>query len=148
MIRFPLLLLLGLLTANAQAQNFVQLDYSSKKLSDKEFEIRITATVARPWHIYSQSSPKGGPLATSFELNKNPLIVLEGKMAEEGELKKEYMDVFDVEAKYYEDKVVFVQKIKLKSKAETSLSGTMEYMLCKNGQCTTPQRQKFVVRVK
>ncbi len=68
----------------AQIQNPVEWTATSKKISDKTYEVHITATIDHGWHIYSQTTPDGGPIATSITFTKNPLVIVEGKAKEVG----------------------------------------------------------------
>src|SRR5258706_15951491 len=55
------------------AQNPVKWSFEAKKTGDKVYELRLTAAVNDPWHIYSQFTPDGGPQPTKISFNKNPL---------------------------------------------------------------------------
>jgi thiol:disulfide interchange protein DsbD len=138
--------LLGLLftTAIFAQVNWV---YSPKKVSDKTYEVNITATVTNPWHIYSQTTPEGGPVATEIVFTKNPLIMVTGKPKEVGKLKEKFEKVFGVDVKYYDGKVTFTQIIKLKSNVKTSIAGTIEYMACNEEQCLPPKKINFTIKL-
>lgn len=131
----------------AGAQEPVKWSYSATRISDKTFEVHITATLNQPWHIYSQDSPEGGALPTQISFNKNPLISIEGKAKEVGKLEEQYEEVFDVKVKYYSNKVDFVQKVKMKANGKTNLTGTVEYMLCNKSQCLPPKEISFSVAI-
>lgn len=137
--------LFALLAVSNQAQDPVKWTFSSKKIDDKTFEVHLTATVQSPWTIYSQTTPDGGPLATSFSFNNNPLLILSGKVKEVGTMHKKHEEVFGVDVFYYKDKVDFVQVVKLKTKAKTNLSGKLEYMACDEEQCLPPKEVTFSV---
>lgn len=130
-----------------RAQDNVRWTYSSNRINDKEVEVKITAELESPWHIYSQTSPEDAGLPTKFSFSKNPLLSLEGKVAEKGKLQSKYEDVFDATVTYYEGRVEFVQRIKMKAKVKTSLSGEIEYMLCDNEKCMPPATTRFVVAI-
>lgn len=136
------LVIMGLST---QAQDPVKWTFSSKKIDDKTYEVHLTATVQSPWTIYSQTTPEGGPLPTSFTFSKNPLLILSGKVKEVGTLHKKHEEVFGVDVFYYKDKVDFVQVVKLKTKAKTNLSGKLEYMACDEEQCLPPKEVSFSI---
>jgi hypothetical protein len=38
----------------------------------KSGELRVTAKIAKGWHIYSMTQPKGGPIATKIKLAPGP----------------------------------------------------------------------------
>ena len=72
------------------AQQKIAWTFTTKKLADSQYEVRMTATPPIGWHIYSQFTPGGGPIPTSFSFNKNALIALVGKVVEKGKLTKYY----------------------------------------------------------
>jgi hypothetical protein len=140
---FALMGLVGVIVV--YAQNPVKWDFWSKKLADKTYEIHLTPKVEGPWHIYSQTSPEGGALATKISFNKNPLASIEGKTKEVGKVISKYEEVFGVTVKYFEGKAEFVQMIKLKSNVKTNISGSIEFMACNNEQCLPPKTVQFSV---
>jgi len=87
---------------NANSQNPVKWSFTAKKIADKTYELHLTAAVPSPWTIYSQTTPDGGPVATSIRFSKNPLIVLDGKIKELGTMKKKHEKVFGVNVHYQE----------------------------------------------
>jgi Disulphide bond corrector protein DsbC len=119
--------------------------YSSKKIADDEYELHFHMDISSPWHTYSQFTPDGGPVATKFSFAKNPLYTLEGTVKEDGKLIKKYETVFGVDVKYFSDKVDYVQVVKLKSKAKTNFSGSVEFMVCNDKECLPPSTQKFSI---
>lgn len=125
----------------------VSWSFSAKKLNDKTYEIHLKASVDDPWHIYSQNSPKGGPVPTKIVFSKNPLIVLTGKANENGDMHIEHSEVFGIDVYSFADSVDFVQTIKLKNKIKTTVSGTIEFMACTDQQCMTPQKIPFTVKI-
>ena len=132
----------------AQVKNPVKWSFESKKQGNGTYEVTFTAILEKGWHIYSQSTPDGGPLPTSFTFTKNPLITLTAKVSEKGKLETHFEKLFGVEVKQYADKVVFSQKLKVKANAKTSLSGEVEFMLCNDRECLPPRTVKFSVSLK
>jgi Disulphide bond corrector protein DsbC len=108
-------------------------------------EIVITATIAKPWHLYSQNTPKGGPIPTKISFNKNPLVSLSGNVKETGKLEKIHDKNFDVDVLFYSNKVVFSQQVKVKAGVKTNISGTVEYMVCDDEQCLPPTKKPFSI---
>ena len=127
------------------AQQKIAWTYTIKKLADSQYEVRMTATPPIGWHIYSQFTPGGGPIPTSFSFNKNALIALVGKVVEKGKLTKYYDKNFKVDVMYFEGKADFVQIIKVKGKLKTNLSGEVESMICNDRTCMPPTTEKFNV---
>jgi hypothetical protein len=131
---------------NAQIITPVKWTFAAKKITDKTYEIHITALVDDKWHIYSQIAGDG-PIPTSFSFIANPLVALNGKVTEIGKLEKSYDENFKSELKYYEKQVDFVQKIKLKSSAFTVVKGTVTFMVCNDRQCLPPKDIPFSIKV-
>ena len=134
--------------ANAQStESLVKWSFAAKKKDAKTYEVVATAALPKTWHIYSQSTPKGGPVATKITFKINPLVIIDGATKETGALKTMHDNVFDVDVKYFNDKVDFVQPVKLKAAATTSVSGTVEYMICNDEKCLPPTKQAFDVKL-
>ena len=103
----------------------------------------ITATLAKPWHIYSQTTPDGGPAPTKIVFKANPLFVKDGAVKETGSLQTIHDQNFGVDVKYYSDKVVFTQLVKLKAGVKTHATGDVEYMVCNDSKCLPPKKLPF-----
>ena len=131
----------------AQA-DVVEWKFESKKVADKKYEVKLIAHVKTPWHIYSTTTPDGGPLPTKISFTKNPLTALEGNIKEVGKLESHFEEVFDVNTKYFNNKVEFVQVVNLKGNAKTNLSGTVEFMACNDRECLPPKSVPFSVSLK
>lgn len=138
MKKFTFILLTLFVTglASAQVLNPVSWSFSSKKISNNIYELRITATIQEGWHVYSQTQPKDAiAQPTSFLFNKNPLIEFDGKVKELGKLEKYKDKDLDISANQYSNQVVFVQKLKLKGKAKTNVTGKLTYQTCNDEKC-------------
>jgi len=56
-----------------------------------------------------------------------------------GRLEKYKDDKLGVSANQYSNKVVFVQKVKLKGKAKTNVTGKLEFQTCNDQRCLPPK---------
>ena len=139
------LLIFTLSAVNAQQK--VTWTYSAKKLAGDKYELHITAQPPIGWHIYSQTTPDGGPVPTTFTFNKNPLLTLTGKVSEKGKLVTYYDKNFKVNVKYFDGKVEFVQNVVVKGKIKTNLTGEVESMICNDKQCLPPTTEKFAIAI-
>ena len=128
--------------------NPVEWTATSKKIADKTYEIRLIADIKEGWHIYSQTTPDGGPIPTAITFTKNPLVVSSGIPKENGKLEKRYESLFGVDVKQFSDKVEFVQVVKLKANVKTNLGIAVEFMVCNDKQCLPPSTKKFTVALK
>ena len=132
--------------ATAQIENPVKWSYTAKKISDKVYDVYVTATLSPKWHIYAQDAGEG-PEPTSLMFGKNPLIKLDGTVKEEGKIEKEYDENFKSVLKFYSNKVSFVQRVKLKSSVSTVIKGSINYMVCNDRKCLPPKEIPFAVKL-
>ena len=119
------LILASSLGSKAQL-NPVTWSFSSKKISDKIYEVHLVATIQNKWHLYSQSQPDDAiAIPTAFTFNPNPLFTVEGKVKEIGKLEKYTDKTLGVSANQYSKTVTFVQTIKMKGNVKTSVPGNV-----------------------
>ena len=147
MKKFAFVFMLMVITGHvfSQVKNPVKWSFAAKKINETTYEVSMTATLDAAWHIYSQTTPEGGPSATIISFTKNPLVTLDGDVKEMGKLEQKHEELFGVDVKQFSNKVTFVQSVKLKAKAKTSINGTIEFMTCNNKECLPPKTQKFSV---
>jgi hypothetical protein len=146
-IILSLVVLFFVAAANAQIENPVTWTYTAKKISKDIYELHMTATMQSKWHIYSQDLKGDGPVPTSFSFDKNPLIKTDGAIAEVGKLQQEYNKDFQMNVKFYANKVDFVQKIKMKAAAATVAKGKVTYMVCDDKKCLPPKDVAFAIKI-
>lgn len=126
----------------------VSWSYAAKKVSDKVYDVYLTAKIKPGWHIYSQSQAKDAiALPTEFSFTKNPLVTLSGKVKEAGKLEKYYDKALKVSANQYSNSVNFVQRITLKANVKTTLAGVLEYQTCDDKTCLPPKKVSFKIPV-
>ena len=133
-------------TMTISAQNPVTWTFTSKKLTNGNYEIHMTATIEKGWHLYSQTQPDDAiALPTAFTITNNPLIAAVGKIREVGKLEKFHDPELDISANQYSTTVNFVQTIKLKGKEKTSFAGSVEYQTCDDKKCLPQKTVNFKV---
>jgi thiol:disulfide interchange protein DsbD len=140
------LLLLSSAIVFAQSSKQVKWTFSAKKIADKTYEVHMNADINGNYHIYAQQGGDG-PVSTTFNFTRNPLLVLDGKVKEIGKLKKAYEDAFDSEVRYYEKSVKFVQVVKVRGSAKSNLAGKVEFMVCNDRECLPPSEVDFSVNI-
>lgn len=126
------------MVADAQGRK-ARWNFSAKKIKPGFYELHFTAEVEPGWNIYSQFTPKGGPLPTAITFSSNDNILLGGKAKEVGFKRIKHEEVFGVDVHYFVEKVDFVQVIKLKAVKPDVVKGKIDYMTCDKSQCITDQ---------
>lgn len=133
------------IVAGVNAQQKISWTYTAKNLGNNKYEVHLIATPPVGWHIYSQLTPDGGPVPTTFTFNKNALIGLQGKVGEKGKVITYFDKNFKVNVKYFEGKADFVQMVTIKGKIKTNISGEVESMICNDRICMPPTTEKFSI---
>ena len=127
-----------------QILNPVRFSYSAEKKGVNEYVIHIRTKVDPTWHIYSIYNPDGGAQATVLNFEKVKPV---GKAREAGAMKVVFEKEFNVNQKYFESNVDFMQTVRVPAGAK-SVAGTIEYMVCNNRQCLPPKTVAFDVALR
>ena len=135
------------LSAAAQIQDPVDWSYSVKKLSSDTYTFTATANIEGDWHIYSQTTGKGGPVPTKINFKKNPLITVVGATKEAGKVKQVYDELFKTNVRYIGETATYTQTIKVRAGVKTNISGSVEYMVCDDRQCLPPSKKTFDLKL-
>src|SRR5690606_4331124 len=130
------MVLMGASSAFSQILEPVKWEFGSKKINDKEAVVFMRAVIDKGWHIYSMNVEDGGPIKTSFAFASSSDFSLIGKTAEP-KPKVKYEDVFGMDVAYFNNEVVFQQRVKL-NKGQTTVRGVVEFMACDAEQCLPP----------
>ena len=128
--------------SQAQILSPVKWSWKAEQLKDDEYNLVFTANIDKGWHLYSQFIGEGGPVPTSFVFEKNSDVQIVGKVAEAGNKVTEGMDdMFGINVKKFDERVVFTQKVKVLK--NTTLKGSVEYMVCDDSRCLPPDAKEF-----
>ncbi len=130
------LFFLTAIAATGQIINPVKWEYEYKKISDTEGELLFKATIEKGWHLYSQYNPPskdgfGGARPLVFTIKKNSNFETVGKVIEP-KYKKEYSDVWESDELFFNDKAVFIQKVKIKTTDYFTITGKVDGQSCKD----------------
>ena len=123
---------------NAQMQEPVKWKYS---INDSG-EIVFHASVDQGWHLYDMNLPDGGPIPTSFEFDEIKGAELTGKVFTNSKIHSQYDDMFKMTVRWFEENPTFIQKLKIKNKADFLIKGSINYMAC-NDQSCVPGSEDF-----
>jgi hypothetical protein len=131
----------------AQILKPVKWSYGTKRVNKKEAIIFFKATIDPDWHVYSQSVPENGPRPTSFSFNNSKKYTLVGPTQEPKPINR-FEKVFGFTVSYYENSVIFQQKVKLQVNGPVTVTGSLEYMTCNDEKCLPPEEVSFAIEVK
>ena len=139
-------MLLFNLTTRAQILTPVHWSYAAKKISPTEAMVFLKAAIDDGWHVYSQTVKDGGPVKTTISFNPSKDYQTIGKTAEPKPTTR-MEKVFGMEVGFFENSVIFQQKVMLKVK-QTTVTGKLEYMTCNDEKCLPPEDIAFSILVK
>lgn len=144
-----ILLATSILGASAQTGSAKQVkwEFSSKKLADKKYEVKMTATIAGTFHIYAVNAGVEGPVPTTITFTPNPLIALQGKISEQGKKITKVEEVWGGKVNFFEKSVSFVQIVTTKTAVKTNLNGKIEFMVCNDEVCLPPSEVPFKIQI-
>ncbi|OAV45785.1 hypothetical protein A3850_003700 [Lewinella sp. 4G2] len=145
---FTFLLLLTSLAATAQFASPISFETEVEHLSGNEFHLIVKALPEDGWNIYSQYTPDGGPIPTSFTWAEGDHYELIGKSLEKGHKKAGMDEMFGVDViKFLPDEpTYFIQKVRVINYGEP-IRTTIEYMCCDDEQCLPPTDEEFIFEV-
>lgn len=131
------------ITSKAQIFEPVKWQTSVEKLSDTEFNLVTTAKIDKGWHLYSQVEVEG-PMPTYFDYdNSNSDFELIGN-TQEPDVAPVYDKIFQTDIKYFSDKAVFKQKIKLLNSDTKIINGLVGFSVCDDEKCLQPEEIALV----
>lgn len=105
-----------------------------------ELLLKLDLTLTEPWHMYSMTTPPGGPIATTIKLEDSPSVASWSVFQPPAERK--FDPNFGIDTDTYEKNVRFYLKVLLKPDAATGpleLSTRMRYQLCTDKECMPPK---------
>jgi thiol:disulfide interchange protein DsbD len=141
---FTFLLLALTLGLTAQFTNPISWDFSYQQVEGNEFDLIATSTAENGFSIYSQYTPEGGPIPTSFTWEPGAHYELVGKSVEKGHKKSGIDDLFGIDViKFLSDQpVTFTQRVKVKDFSKP-IDVMVEWMCCDDEQCLPPTDEVF-----
>lgn len=121
--------------------------FATKKIGDKKYEVKMTATIAGNYHLYAQIAGVEGPIPTTITFTPNPLLSMDGKPVEQGKKITKMEEAWGGKVNFYEKTVTFVQVVNAKTKAKTSLNGKIDFMVCDDELCLPPAEVPFKIAI-
>jgi thiol:disulfide interchange protein DsbD len=129
----------------------VKWTFKVEQTSPGEATLLLIAKADKNWHLYSQDVPQGGPngapIPTTFSFTASKNFELIGKVKEPKAIEENDPN-FDMILKFFADKVVFKQKIKILSQKDFVVKGVVNFMCCDDKQCLPPNDVEFNLTVR
>lgn len=136
------LMLLTALLVNAQMAKPVHMSSTLKTNGTAEGEIVFSGSIDPGWHVYSTDLGSEGPIPATFHVEKKDGIEPVGKLTPRGKEIAKFDKLFDMNLRYFEGSVTFVQKVEF-TKPNYTIDAYLEYGTCNDESCLPPQEVSF-----
>ncbi len=136
-VSFAILLTMVVIAVQAQMVNPVHFTSQLKQLKGDEAELTFSATIDAGWHVYSTGLGSDGPVSATFHAVKMEGVETVGTLRTRGKEIKQFDPMFDMELRYFEQSVTFVQKVKF-TKPEYDIECFLEFGACNDQMCLPP----------
>ena len=106
-------------------------------LGDDKGEVVFTGTIDSGWHVYSTDIGSGGPVAATFHADRLEGVETAGSLQPRGKVISKYDKMFDMEVRYFEHQVTFVQPVRF-TRQQYQIDCYLEYGACNDEMCLPP----------
>ncbi|VAW12441.1 Cytochrome c-type biogenesis protein DsbD, protein-disulfide reductase [hydrothermal vent metagenome] len=137
-----ILLLLATLIAKTQIVEPIKWSFENKQ-GDKEVDLIFSATIDKGWHLYDTYLPEGGPIPTSIVYEDSSKFEFVGELQKIPAAEVHFDSAFQMNLRYFSNKVSLIQKIRLSSDAPVTIKGYVEFMGCDDQTCLPPNEAEF-----
>jgi thiol:disulfide interchange protein DsbD len=146
-IIFILFVFFAFTKVNAQILDPVKWTTKIEKKSEGNYVLIFNGIIEPGWHMYSQFTADGGPLALEVIFkNQKGNFDLVGK-AKESKTKTAYNDVFEVNETFFEKSAQIIQQIKIINPKTTKVSVDLNYQVCKEVCINQDKNFTFIIPV-
>jgi thiol:disulfide interchange protein DsbD len=115
---------------------------------DETATVWIDVALESDWHIYSTTTPPGGPFPTEISLTSGPLSQVGAPIQPDPIV--EHDPNFDLMVEYYGKSVRFGVRGKASADADlghAEVAGEVTYMLCNETACLPPVTESFAIKI-
>ena len=137
-----LVMLFAVVAAWAQMQDPTHFRVSQKQVSPTEVEVIFSGTIEKGWHVYSTGLADDGPISATVTTEKAEGAKPKGKLIPKGKEINTFDKVFEMNLRYFENSVQFVQKYEITGKTY-HIKGFLEYGCCNDEMCMPPGNVEF-----
>ncbi len=139
---FAILFLLFATSVMAQIKNPVTFSVRQDKVSPTEVDVVFDGLIGAGWHVYSTNMGVGGPVSATINMEKSTGVQKIGGLRTIGKEIKEFDKLFDMQVRYFKNRVKFIQKFKITA-TTYNIKGYLEYGACNESACMPPTSVEF-----
>jgi thiol:disulfide interchange protein len=121
----------------------VKWEFTQQRVSDDELHLVMNVHIDDNWYLYGQVIPDGGPIPTYFHIDRSDNFELLGPVEDMIAPEIKYDPFFDMELPLFSGEAGFIQRIRVISDQQFTITGFVEYMSCDDERCLPPQETEF-----
>lgn len=115
----------------------------SSEQNGKEVDLIFEANIDENWHLYDTYLPEGGPIATQIVFEDSTLFEFVGELQKEPQPVEKFDNIFQLNLRFFSERAVLTQKIRLNSEDPVKISGYVLFMGCDDEMCLPPNEAEF-----
>ena len=143
-LSFAFGLLAAIAAADAQKLDPIQWTLTSdvaKAPAGSSVPLHLKATFQEGWHLYSLTTPKGGPIPTTAELAENPAV--KSSKLYQPPPNRQFDKNFNLDTETFEKQVDLPLTANLApdAKGSVELTANVRYQACNDRQCLPPRKK-------
>ena len=143
-LSFAFALLAAIAAADVQKLDPIQWTLTSdvtKAPAGSSVPLHLKATFQEGWHLYSLTTPKGGPIPTTAELAENPAV--KGAKFYQPPPIRQFDKNFNLDTETFEKQVDLPLTANLApdAKGSVELTANVRYQACNDRQCLPPRKK-------
>lgn len=110
--------------------------------------VRLKVTLEGGWHLYSPTTPAGGPIPTKIELAPNDAVT--GYEVYQQTPVTKFDNNFQLDTETYDKETTFLIAVQLSEAAagDVELVAKVRYQLCDDRQCLPPKRKTVAAKLR
>lgn len=113
-----------------------------KEVSGDTLKVTFSLSIADGWHVYSTKLQGDGPTQAEIVLDSISGAVALDDLQFEGKEEEKYDNLFDMQVRYFSDRVSFVQRYIVDD--NYYIEGALQYGACDDESCLPPQKCEFI----
>lgn len=119
----------------------------AKVASGGQLTARLTATLQSGWHLYSPTTPAGGPIPTTLTLDENPAVAKVSIYQPKPDRK--FDPNFNLNVEWFEKDAAFWVVVGIQKDAPAGpleLTALVRYQACDDRQCLPPRKKSVPLK--
>lgn len=134
-------------SVSAAQDSHIKWSKSVKADGEGKYTLIIAAAIDDGWHLYDLGPYEGGPNATVIQFSATDGVTLDGALRQTTIPTRVFDKTFGMEIGYFEHRAVFEQDIVLRGTQSTTITATIDYMVCNEAVGCMSEETEFIFKI-